>query len=173
MTYRHNQTVEVIGNQEPYKCSYYPATLLAAIGKTRYLVRYQTRFTDDKSRLLTESLRGSEIRPVPPEIQAPGFAVGERVEVCANGGWWVGRVDRSVDSVYYVRLDGDGSELRCPLYRVRKHLEWDDGKWVCSGTGSLRTLKQKMWNGRVSLEENHRLAMLQLERLLREAQWYE
>jgi len=133
MAYRHNQTVEIIGKQEPYLGSYYPATLLAAIGKTRYLVRYQTRFTDDKSRLLVESLHAADIRPVPPEIQTPDIAAGDRVEVCANGGWWVGRIVKKVDPVYYVRLDSDGSEMRCPLYRVRKHLEWEDGKWVCSG----------------------------------------
>ncbi|XAR66565.1 hypothetical protein NMG60_11012843 [Bertholletia excelsa] len=129
MEYRHNEAVEVIGKGEGHVGSFYPATLLAAIGRNKYLVRYKTRFTEDKTRALTDVLEPADIRPAPPEINFPKFAVGDRVEAYVNGGWRVGQVTSKVDPNYYVKLDGTANEVHCAFYSVRVHLEWRDGKW--------------------------------------------
>ncbi|KAL6981934.1 hypothetical protein U1Q18_023552 [Sarracenia purpurea var. burkii] len=122
MAYRHNQSVEVRGKQEGFSGFYYPATLLAAVETNRYLVRYKTRFTEDKSRLLTEALDAADIWTVPLEIQSTSFVVGERTKACLNGGWWPGKTEQMVDPYYYVRLDGTENEIHFPFYRVRTHL---------------------------------------------------
>ncbi|CAL5412351.1 unnamed protein product [Camellia sinensis] len=133
--YRPNQPIEVRGKQEGFFGSHYPATLLAAIGRNHFLVRYQTRCTEARTRLLIESVDASQIRPVPPDLQISNFNAGDRVEAFVNGGWWVGRIARKIDPNYYVRLDSTGNEVHCAFYRVRIHLEWEDGNWVYPRNG--------------------------------------
>ncbi|KAK9267202.1 hypothetical protein L1049_009622 [Liquidambar formosana] len=130
MAFRYKETVEICSKEERFLGSYYAATLLAAVGRTRYLVRYNTRFTDDKQRLLTAAVDAADIRPFPPEIPFRSFAVSDQVDAYVDGAWWVGEVVQKVDPNYHVRLDINGSVLHLPFYRVRIHLEWEDGNWV-------------------------------------------
>ncbi|KAL6961079.1 hypothetical protein U1Q18_038842 [Sarracenia purpurea var. burkii] len=74
---RHNHFVEVRRKQEGF---YYPVTLFPAIETNQYLVWYQTRFTEDKSRLLTEALDAAGIWSEPSEIQSTSSATGKRIE---------------------------------------------------------------------------------------------
>ncbi|KAJ4703647.1 Agenet domain-containing protein [Melia azedarach] len=129
MPFAHKETVEVCKKQEGFVSSYYTATVLAAIGRTKYLVRYETRFSEDRTRLLTEPVEESDIRPLPP----PHLEVAEKVDAYVNDGWFVGKIVRKVDPNYYVKLDSTGNVVHCPFYKVRIHLEWEDGKWVYPG----------------------------------------
>ncbi|KAK2642424.1 hypothetical protein Ddye_024187 [Dipteronia dyeriana] len=134
MTFRHNQTVEICkkeeGSHSPGTYYYYTATILAAIGRTRYLVRYENRYSEDKTRLLTESVDESDIRPSPPSVPYAGFQVPDRVDAFINEAWRLGSIARKVDPNYYVKLDSNGIEVHCPFYKVRLHLEFEDGRWI-------------------------------------------
>lgn len=126
MSYAHKETVEICKKQEGLVSSYYTATVLAAIARTKYLVRYETRFSEDRTRLLVESVDEADIRPLPP----PNLEVAEKVDAYVNDAWWIGKIVRKVDPNYYVKLDSTGTVVHCPFYKVRVHLEWEHGKWV-------------------------------------------
>ncbi|XP_031281889.1 protein AGENET DOMAIN (AGD)-CONTAINING P1-like [Pistacia vera] len=130
MAFHHKETVEIHKKQKGFSGPYYTATILAAIGKTKYLVRYETRFAEDRTRLLTEAVDEADVRPLPPT----NLEVSDNiVDAYVNDGWWVGRIVRKVDPNYYVKLESSGNVVHCPFYKVRIHLEWEDGKWVYPG----------------------------------------
>lgn len=129
MSYRHKETVEIYKKQEGFLGPYYTAKILAAIGRTKYWVQYENRFAADKTRLLIELVEETDIRPLPPT----NFEVSDIVDAYVNDAWWVGKIVRKVDPNYYVRLDSTGNVVHCPFYKVRIHLEWEDGKWVYPG----------------------------------------
>lgn len=67
MASRHKETVEIYKKQEEFSGRpHYTAIILATIGKTQYLVRYETRFAEDKTRLLAQAVDEADIRPLPP-----------------------------------------------------------------------------------------------------------
>ena len=130
MSFDCNQAVEICKKEEAFLESYYPATVLAAIGPTRYLVRYETRCSEDQTRLLTEVVKQVDIRPTPPASSYTNYKVNDRVDAYINGCWWVGSVTRKVDPNYDIKLECNGNEVHCGFYRVRIHFDWEDGKWV-------------------------------------------
>ncbi|KAJ0018323.1 hypothetical protein Pint_10399 [Pistacia integerrima] len=84
MAFRHKETVEIHKKQEGFSGPYYTATILAAIGKTKYLVRYETRFAEDRTRLLTEAVDEADVRPLPPT----NLEVSDNiVDAYVNDGW--------------------------------------------------------------------------------------
>lgn len=135
-SFRYKETVEICGNSME-KGSYYVATVLAAIGKTRFLVQYQTRSaaSGDNAKPLTAIVDAAEVRPLPPEIPVGTLDVSGRVDAYLSGAWRVGTVARRVDPNYIVRLDGSGDEIHCPFYRIRVHLDWVEGKWIYRKNG--------------------------------------
>ncbi|OMO65365.1 hypothetical protein COLO4_31300 [Corchorus olitorius] len=134
--FKHKDLVEICKKEEGFQGIYYNATLLAAIGRNKYLVRYDTRFSDDGTRYLTEAVEAEEVRPLFPKISYTNFVVSDRVEAYVNFAWRVGTVTRKVDPNYYVKLDCNGNEEHCAFYKVRLHLEWENGRWFYPGTGS-------------------------------------
>uniref|UniRef100_A0A5B7C8L7 Putative inositol transporter 4-like n=1 Tax=Davidia involucrata TaxID=16924 RepID=A0A5B7C8L7_DAVIN len=135
MAFGRNDRIEVSRKQEDFLGSYYPAMLLTAIGRNKYLVEYQNLYTGDQTRLLTESVDAADVRPVPPVISVSSFAVADRVDAYINGGWWVGQVAEILYPHYYVRLNGTWNEVHLPFYKLRFHLDWEDGKWVLPVNG--------------------------------------
>ncbi|GAB4831408.1 hypothetical protein Ancab_005419 [Ancistrocladus abbreviatus] len=131
MGFRYEEEIEICSKKDGNLVAYYPATILAAVGKNRYIVEYKTRFNDEKTRFLTAIIDREDIRPSPPSIQVNDFVESDRVDAYLNGAWWVGKIVRKVDPNYYVRLDRDGSEAHSAFYKVRLHLDWEDGNWVC------------------------------------------
>ncbi|KAK3206909.1 hypothetical protein Dsin_020955 [Dipteronia sinensis] len=162
MTFRHNQTVEICkkeeGSHSPGTCYYYyTATILAAIGRTRYLVRYENRYSEDKTRLLTESVDESDIRPSPPSVPYAGFQVHDRVDAFINEAWRLGSIARKVDPNYYVKLDSNGIEVHCPFQKVRLHLEFEDGRPRNDAGEAITTGVTRNDDGKASTsEEPHR-----------------
>ncbi|XP_057949362.1 protein AGENET DOMAIN (AGD)-CONTAINING P1-like [Malania oleifera] len=146
MSFRYKEAVEICSKQE---VSYYAANILAAVGKTRFLVQYKTRYAVDtsKTRLLIEMVEANDIRPVPPEIPDSDFSVADRVDAYLDNAWRVGKVSRKVDPNYYVRLDSTGDEFHCPFYRVRPHFDWEHGKWVRRRSGPQNAETQGAMGG--------------------------
>ncbi|KAK6264617.1 hypothetical protein SCA6_020051 [Theobroma cacao] len=136
MDFKHEDPVEICKKGEGFSGIYYNATFLAAIGRNRYLVRYDTRFNEDGYRKLVEAVDSDEIRPLPPKTAYTKFVVSDRVEAYVNLAWRVGTVTRKVDPNYYVKLDCNGREEHCAFYKVRLHLEWRNGRWSYPGSGS-------------------------------------
>lgn len=136
MAFKHKDSVEICKKGEGFSGIYYNATLLAAIGRNKYLVRYDTRFTDDGLRYLTEAVDADEVRPSPPQVSYTNFVVPDRVDAYVNLAWRVGTITRKVDPNYYVKLDCNGNEEHCAFYKVRLHLEWQNDRWFYPGTGS-------------------------------------
>ncbi|GAV60619.1 Agenet domain-containing protein [Cephalotus follicularis] len=136
MSFSYKEPVEICHKQEGLLVKYYRATLLAAIGRNRYLVRYETRLNHSGTRLLTEPVDAEQVRPLPPPGPYINFIISDRVDAYINNAWWVGKIARKVDPNYYVRLDYNGNEVHCAYYRVRLHLDWVDDKWVHLGSGT-------------------------------------
>ncbi|GLU13805.1 hypothetical protein SLE2022_304160 [Rubroshorea leprosula] len=130
MAFQYEQSVEICKKQQGFFGSYYTATLLAAVGRNRYLIRYETRFSEDKTRLLVEPVDADEVRPFPPPVPYTNFFVSDRVDAYIDDAWWVGSVTTKVDPNYIVRLDSTGDEVHCAFYRLRLHLEFQDGQWL-------------------------------------------
>ena len=133
--FKHNEPVEICKKEEGFSGIYYNATLLAAIGRNKYLVRYETRFNADESRNLTEAVDSDEVRPPPPPLSCHNFNVSDRVDAYANLAWRVGTVTRKVDNFVYVKLDCNGKEGHYAVYNVRRHLEWKNCTWLYHGSG--------------------------------------
>lgn len=134
MDLSHQDRVEVCKKREGFSGPYYSARILAAIGGTKYLLRYETRYGPDRTRLLTEAVDETEIRPLPPT----NFEVSDNiVDAYVNNAWWVGRIVRKVDDFYHVKLESTGDVVHLPFHKVRIHLEWEDGKWVYPGNRYL------------------------------------
>lgn len=128
MGFKHNQSVEVCKKQEG--TTYHTAKILAAIAKTQYLVRYENLFSEDRTRLLTETVDESDIRPCPPLIPYTGFQISDRVDAFVDEAWTLGTIVRKVSFYYYVKLDSNGDEVHFSYNQLRLHLEFRDPNWV-------------------------------------------
>ncbi|KAF8409043.1 hypothetical protein HHK36_005115 [Tetracentron sinense] len=140
MVFRKGAPVEICSNQDGFRGSYYAATVLAAVGKDRFLVEYCTLLTDDEKNLLREIVDAAEVRPAPPEILVSDFSVLDIVDAYDNDGWWVGRITGRVPAKYFVYFDSTGDEIAYPSSQLRVHQDWENGKWVSSKKRALRGL---------------------------------
>jgi hypothetical protein len=130
MAFFRGGEVEVCSKQDGFVGSYYAATVIRKHGDNSYAVQYKNLLTDDESRPLIEIVDAEEIRPVPPNVSATGFAPCEVVDAFDNDGWWVGKISGWKGSTYYVFFDKYGDEIAYPSSQLRAHLEWVGGKWV-------------------------------------------
>ncbi|XP_075664301.1 protein AGENET DOMAIN (AGD)-CONTAINING P1-like [Castanea sativa] len=131
MAFRILENVEICKKQEGFLGSYYSGKVLAAVGINRYIVRYETRWTECKTRQLSEVVDADEVRPLPPTISCTDFSVSDKIDAYVNNAWWVAKVVQRLDDVrYFVRLDTNGTEFLVPSYKLRIHLDWQDGRWV-------------------------------------------
>ena len=132
MAFRYQERVEICKKQEGFLGSYYCATLLAAVGINRYIVRYENRWVQGGARQMTEVLDADEVRPQPPTISCTNFSVSDKVDAYVNYAWWVGKVTRKIEPIrtYCVSLDNGGIEVQVPPSKMRIHLDWEDGRWV-------------------------------------------
>ncbi|KAH7521282.1 hypothetical protein FEM48_Zijuj07G0016400 [Ziziphus jujuba var. spinosa] len=54
--------------------------------------QYKDLLENHESGPLIYTALKDEVRPVPPEIVANGFAYLDRADAFANDGWWVGKI---------------------------------------------------------------------------------
>ncbi|XP_007025383.2 PREDICTED: DUF724 domain-containing protein 2 [Theobroma cacao] len=135
MDFKYDDPIEICKKEEGFSGIYYKAKYLAAMGSNKYLVRYDTRLTEDGYSPIVEAVDADEIRPLPPK-SAHNIVVSDKVDAYVNLAWRVGTVIRKVDSNYHVKLDCDGKEAHCAFYNVRLHHEWRDGSWFDPESGS-------------------------------------
>ncbi|KAE8656370.1 RNA binding-like protein [Hibiscus syriacus] len=120
MAFNINNWVEICKKEKGLSSIYYSATLSAAVGRSRYLVRYETRLIPDGTRFLTEVVDADEVRPLSPDSSYFDFMVSQRVDAFMDKAWRVGTVTRKVDPNYYVKLDCNGNEVHCPSFKSDK-----------------------------------------------------
>uniref|UniRef100_A0A7N0U2P8 Agenet-like domain-containing protein n=1 Tax=Kalanchoe fedtschenkoi TaxID=63787 RepID=A0A7N0U2P8_KALFE len=130
MGYRFKEQVEICSSEQDEPGSYYPGTVLAAVGRSQYLVQYKARQSEG-GRPLVRAVDEGEIRPVPPDAGRLRVLESDVVDGYVNGAWRVGRIVKRVEPNYYVKVDSDGAVHHLGWYRVRIHLDLVDGKWVC------------------------------------------
>lgn len=124
--------VEVKSDEEGYRGSWYPATILRPTGNGKYLVEYQTLRTDDETELLKEEADGLCIRPCAPVIQQTDqFKPLEEVDAWYNEGWWVGQVCKVIEgSMYSVYFKPTNEVLKFQHSELRPHQDWINQHWI-------------------------------------------
>ncbi|XP_010279118.1 PREDICTED: DUF724 domain-containing protein 3-like [Nelumbo nucifera] len=130
MAFHRGDAVEICSTEEGFLGSYYAATVISPVGKSRVLVQYQTLLTSDESMPLREIIRAAEVRPTPPDVQVSDFSVFDEVDAFHNDGWWVGRITHIEGPLYYVYFSNTADEIAYPFSQLRVHQEWKKGKWV-------------------------------------------
>ena len=140
MAFRILENVEICKKQEGFLGSYYSGKVLAAVGINRYIVRYETRWAECKTRQLSEVVDADEVRPLPPTISRTNFSMSDKIDAYVNNAWWVAKVVQILDDVrYFVRLDANGTEFQLPSHKLRIHLDWQDGRWVLPPSANTNT----------------------------------
>nr|XP_009779747.1 PREDICTED: uncharacterized protein LOC104228898 [Nicotiana sylvestris] len=128
--------VEAKRDEESYRGSWYPATIVRHLGNGKYLLRYQTLETDDETDLLTEEADALCIRPPPVTQQPDIFWPLDEVDAWYNGGWWAGQVCKVLDgSNYTVYFKMSNEILEIQHSDLRPHQHWLDGKWIAAKRG--------------------------------------
>lgn len=156
--------VEARSNKEGYQGSWYTAVVIDSIGNDKFLVEYQTLWTDGEAELLKENVDASFIRPCPSEIpQIDHFDQFQEVDAWYNDGWSVGHIFKVLDECkYIVHLGSTDEEITLEHSKLRPHQEWIDGKWVAASRSTselelksrVRELKFKTKYGGTTSEAN-------------------
>ncbi|CAM8898865.1 unnamed protein product [Rhodiola kirilowii] len=129
MGYRFKDPIEIYSSVQDEPGSYYPGILLAAIGRSQYLVQYKTRL-NESGKPLVRVVDENEVRPEPPDVGKYRVLESDVVDAYVNGGWKIGRIVKKVEPNYYVKVDFDGSVFHLAWFRVRLHLDLVEGRWV-------------------------------------------
>ncbi|GER56454.1 agenet domain-containing family protein [Striga asiatica] len=131
--FRRGEAVEVASAEDGFVGSYYEATVVTDFPGGDYIVRYESLVTDDLSGPLREVVSAAEVRPRPPRVTAADpFRLNDVVDAYDNDGWWVGKITgRAPNGHYYVFFDSTGDLIAYPKARLRIHLEWVTGNWIC------------------------------------------
>ncbi|GLT35720.1 hypothetical protein SLA2020_101470 [Shorea laevis] len=125
--------VEVCSKEQGFLGSYYEATVINPLDGGEYQVQYKNLVTDDMSQPLIETITAEELRPLPPLMRRPNEFWGtEEVDVFDNDGWWVGTVVGRQEKRYKVYFASSDETLWFPIFKLRRHLNWCNGKWFCS-----------------------------------------
>ncbi|KAL6146648.1 hypothetical protein ACLB2K_057326 [Fragaria x ananassa] len=100
------------------------------------MVQYKNLVEEyDESVPLKETVMADEVRPMPPEVtEASEFHIGNRVDANDLDGWWVGTIstEKNVYGFHYVFFETTGEEIAYPLWKLRVHQAWRNGKWEVS-----------------------------------------
>ncbi|XWS09456.1 hypothetical protein CRYUN_Cryun40dG0086100 [Craigia yunnanensis] len=140
ITFSEGKEVEITSNEEGFKGIWFTATVLK-LGKRntkgKALVRYRNLLEDDNETPLTEYVKLSFIRPLPPQPKTPGdqcFEVKDVVDAFHQDGWWIGSVSEVLDNPkrYIVSFADPPDKIEFSSSDLRPHWDWVDGKWVKS-----------------------------------------
>ena len=130
--FQRGDRVEIICTDEGFEGAYYPGTVVAKIDPGEYIIQYDTLLREDELAPLREMVSPAALRPMPPEIPAGKFAVGDNVDVYANDGWWAGKVIKKLPGrgrTYIVFFESNGEEGKYKPCDLRVYQEWIDGQW--------------------------------------------
>ncbi|XP_010486016.1 PREDICTED: uncharacterized protein LOC104764220 [Camelina sativa] len=136
MEFVKGDQVEVCSKEDGFLGSYFSATVLSKTPEgsgSYYKVKYKNLVSEeDESKRLIEVISADELRPMPPKSLPVVFHRHEKVDAFDKDGWWVGEVIGGRSDLYSIYFATTGEELKYPLYRLRRHLEWVNGDWVSS-----------------------------------------
>ncbi|KAL4308705.1 hypothetical protein GQ457_01G002690 [Hibiscus cannabinus] len=146
--FQKDEEVEVTGDEEGFKGSWYGAVIVEYRGNDKYLVEYSAIRTEDGMPLRQEA-KAQHIRPRPPELSpVASFCPREVVEVWHNDGWWIGVISAVLTgSKYVVYFSLTREELEVDHSNLRIHQDWKNGKWRIASEerlGQLMTNSNKL-----------------------------
>ncbi|XP_076960399.1 protein AGENET DOMAIN (AGD)-CONTAINING P1-like [Bidens hawaiensis] len=99
---------------------------MSRVGKKTYIVQFRTLLEVDQSGFLREFVTAHKIRPKPNDVVVTDFALGQKVDVFANDGWWVGRIASKIgETEYLVHFDSTNQDIIYPFANNRVHQDWD------------------------------------------------
>ncbi|XP_021290580.1 DUF724 domain-containing protein 6-like [Herrania umbratica] len=138
MIFSEGREVEVTSDEEGFEGAWFTATILEPpknTTKDKALVQYKNLLDDDDQTPLTEHIKLSFIRPLPPQPKIPDdqcFEVNEVVDAFYLDGWWTGFVSKVFDypKRYSVSFEHPPEEIEFFSSNLRPHWKWVDGKWV-------------------------------------------
>ncbi|XP_050379474.1 protein AGENET DOMAIN (AGD)-CONTAINING P1 [Argentina anserina] len=136
-SFQRGDQVEICSKLDGFFGSYYEATVVANMG-TNYVIQYRNLVEEfNESEPLKETVKASEVRPLPPEIRgvhSAVFHVDDRIDAYDLDGWWVGTVssEDNGSGFHSVFFEYTGQELEYPVLNLRVHQDWRNGKWVSS-----------------------------------------
>lgn len=123
--------VEVKGDSESNEGIWYPAIIVRSLGRSKYLVQYQTLKDDNGTQLLQEAFAPC-IRPSPLVIQRRiPFKPCDVVDAWHNNGWSTGRINKAFPSRNYsVHFNTTNEVLEFQHFELRPHQDWRNGQWI-------------------------------------------
>ncbi|XP_076892328.1 protein AGENET DOMAIN (AGD)-CONTAINING P1-like [Bidens hawaiensis] len=103
MKFKRGDRIEVVDMGFGFEGSFYDGNIVSRVGKNTYIVQFRTLLEDDQSGFIREFVSADKIRPKPADVVSE-FVLGQKVDVFANDGWWVGRIaskiGKPLDSKY-------------------------------------------------------------------------
>ncbi|XP_076926148.1 protein AGENET DOMAIN (AGD)-CONTAINING P1-like [Bidens hawaiensis] len=135
MKFKRGDPIEVVDMGPGFMGSFYDGNIISRVGKETYIMIFRTLLEADQSGLLREFVKDDKIRPKPADVLVSGFDLGEKVDVFANGVWWVGRIIRKIgETEYLVHFDSTNQDIIYPFTDTCVHQDWDAANevWVYS-----------------------------------------
>ncbi|XP_076919338.1 protein AGENET DOMAIN (AGD)-CONTAINING P1-like [Bidens hawaiensis] len=102
MKFKRGDQIEVIDLGAGFFGSYYDGNIMSRVGKKTYIVQFRTLLEADQSGFLREFVTANKIRPKPDDVVVTDFVLGQKVDVFANDGWWVGRIASKIGETEYL-----------------------------------------------------------------------
>ncbi|WMV35444.1 hypothetical protein MTR67_028829 [Solanum verrucosum] len=137
--YQIGDEVEVASQVLGFIGSYLYATILYPVGALHYKVQYKTLVTDDETAPLQETVRVSEVRPVPPTLpsEARSMVTYDIVDVYDKEAWWFGVITGEDEENYHVYFPTTGEHVAYSTDKLRFHQEWSNGQWIFPSLGRI------------------------------------
>ncbi len=125
---REGMRVEVKGVEEGFLGSWFGARILKAFkGGAECKVQYD-EFVDenDESKPLQETVKTSQLRPVPPSLNVTSWLNKDAVEVYHSHCWWGGIIQNYLasDNKYVVYFRESMEELEIDASKIRTRQDW-------------------------------------------------
>ncbi|XP_076917741.1 protein AGENET DOMAIN (AGD)-CONTAINING P1-like [Bidens hawaiensis] len=102
MKFKRGDPIEVVDMGSGFLVSFYDGNIISRVGKETYIMIFRTLLEADQSGLLREFVKADKIRLKPADVLVSGFDLGEKVDVFANDGWWVGRIISKIGETEYL-----------------------------------------------------------------------
>lgn len=124
------QNVEVCFDKESFRDCWFPATILENSDNNTCQVEYLQLGSNDMAVTHKVTVDCLRIRPSPPHLRVKKFVLLEKVDAFYDFGWWSGVITKELaDNRYNVFFKNTKKERAFLYPRLRRHMEWKDGKW--------------------------------------------
>ncbi|MBA0736408.1 hypothetical protein Gogos_009964 [Gossypium gossypioides] len=133
MKFRKGNLVEVLRREDDPCGSWFTGNILSADGDY-YIVRYKL-FTDCEGRRVVETVKGKDVRPLPPYVNRKNWAVGDVAEVFDIQCWRIGKVAKVLknNDSFVIKLFGSIQLKEFHVSSLRVRQAWHGNKWMVVG----------------------------------------